>query len=123
MALEISVYRKEDESVVIVKLKGFLDTESYNQLIEKGKQLVAKKITGLILDLQDLQYISSMGISAVLTVRKMFEEQGASFVMVNVPDQIDKVFQIVKALPDVRVFENMEEADRYFAQIQKKSQA
>ncbi len=121
MALELSVYRKEDESVVIVKLKGYLDTETYNQLVEKGNQLMAKAVTGLVLDLADLEYISSMGISAIMMVRKMCEEKGASFVMVNVPVQIDKVFQVVKALPDVRVFESMEEADRYFMEIQQRA--
>ncbi len=38
--------------------------------------------------------------------------------MANVPRHIDQVFKIVQALPDVRVFESMEEADRYFQEIQ-----
>jgi anti-anti-sigma factor len=121
MALEISVFRKEDENVVIIQLQGFLDTETHTALLEKGKQLLLKKVTGLVLDLKSLEYISSMGISAIMMIRKMFEEKGASFIMVNVPVQIDKVFQIVKALPDVKVFESMEEADRYFFEIQKRA--
>ncbi|MFA5099263.1 MAG: STAS domain-containing protein [Candidatus Omnitrophota bacterium] len=121
MALQISVLRKEDESVVILKLQGDLDTETYNLLIEKGKQLLAKPVTGLILDLESLDYISSMGISAIMMVRKLFEEKSASFVMVNIPAPIDQVFQTVKALPDVKIFESMEEADSYFAEIQRRA--
>ena len=121
MALVLSVYRKEDENVVIIKLKGNLDTETHNQLTDKCTQLIAKAVTGLVLDLESLEYISSMGISAILIVRKMFEEKRASFVMVNVPAHIAKVFQTINALPDVRVFESMEEADRYFMEIQKRA--
>jgi anti-sigma B factor antagonist len=121
MALQISVLRKEDESVVIVKLQGDLDTETYNQLIEKGNQLLGKPITGLVLDLESLNYISSMGISAIMMVRKLFETKGASFIMVNIPPAIDQVFQTVKALPDVKVFESMEEADLYLGEIQRRA--
>jgi anti-sigma B factor antagonist len=120
MALQISVLRKEDESIVIVKLQGDLDTETYNQLIEKGNQLLTKTVTSLILDLEFLDYISSMGISAIMMIRKLFEAKGASFLMVNVPKPIDQVFQTVKALPDVKVFESMDEADRYLGEIQRR---
>ena len=121
MALQISVLKKEDESVVVVKLKGDLDTETYNQLIEKGNQLLTKVVTALILDLESLDYISSMGISAIMMVRKLFEAKGASFVMINIPAPIDQVFQTVRALPDVKVFESIEEADRYLGEIQKRA--
>ncbi|HQQ05907.1 MAG TPA: STAS domain-containing protein [Candidatus Omnitrophota bacterium] len=121
MALELSVFRKEDENTVIIKLKGQLDTETHTQLLDKSRQLIAKAVTGAILDLAELEYVSSMGISAILMSKKMFEEKGASFVMANIPVQIAKVFEIVKALPDVKVFESMEEADRYFMEIQKRA--
>lgn len=121
MALELSVYRKEDENVVIIKMKGQLDTETHTQLLDKAKQLITKSVTGMILDLEGLEYVSSMGISAILMIRKMFEEKNASFVMVNMPVQIVKVFEIVQALPDVRIFESMEEADRYFMEIQQRA--
>jgi anti-anti-sigma factor len=121
MALQISVLRKEDESVVMVKLHGDLDTETYNQLIEKGNQLLEKPLTCLVLDLKSLNYISSMGISAIMMVRKLSEAKGASFIMVNIPPAIDQVFQTVKALPDVKVFESMEEADLYLGEIQRRA--
>jgi anti-anti-sigma factor len=121
MSLDIGVLRKEGENNVIIKLSGQLDTESHTQLTEKGRQVMSGPATGLVLDLEDLEYISSMGISSIMTLKKLCDEKGAGFVMVNVPAQIEKVFEIVKALPDVRVFESMQEADRYFMEIQKRA--
>ena len=121
MSLDISVYRKEGENSVILKLSGHLDTETHSQLTEKGKQALSGSLTGLVLDLEALEYISSMGISSIMMLKKMCDEKNAGFVMVNVPAHIEKVFEIVKALPDVRVFESMQEADRYFMEIQKRA--
>ena len=71
--------------------------------------------------MQGLSYISSMGVSTILNARKSAEQKGAAFVMTNLKPQIKAVFDIIKALPDVCVFENMEEADRYLTQMQKKA--
>ena len=101
-------------------LSGQLDTESYQNFKDKAKAEIDKGPKTLVLDLKSLDYISSMGISAILEMRKMCEAKNVSFMLSNVPKHIDKVFKIVNALPDVPMFENMEEADKYFLEIQKR---
>ena len=38
----------------------------------------------------------------------------------NLQPQIEKVFEIIKALPDQRIFKDIEELDRYLDRMQKK---
>jgi anti-anti-sigma factor len=120
MGLQISVLTNEDEQMVVCMLVGSLDTETYQKLKDKVATQLKKTPKVLVLDLKSLEYISSMGISAVLEVRKSIEAIGGRFMMSNVPVHIDQVFKIVNALPDVPMFESREEADKYFLAIQKK---
>jgi anti-anti-sigma factor len=121
MALKIDVFKKENDDLVILQLNGSLDTQTYQQLTDIARQQMSKALNGIILDLASLEYISSMGISSILQVRQMLEAQGAKLMMSNIPDHIDQVFRTVKALPDVKVFESMEEADRYLMEIQRRA--
>ncbi len=120
MGLKISVMTNEEEKMVVLILVGSLDTETQPALKDKVAAQISKNPKALVLDLKSLEYISSMGISAVLEARRMTEFIGGKFMMANVPAHIDQVFKIVNALPDVPMFESREEADEYFMTIQKK---
>lgn len=121
MGLQISVLKKEDDELVIISLRGSLDTESHQSFRDRADKELKKKPKGLVLDLRFLEYISSMGISAVLQVHRNAEANGTRFMMSNIPESIDQVFKIVKALPpDIQLFKSIEEADQYFMEIQKK---
>jgi anti-sigma B factor antagonist len=119
MALKISVMSKDD-GVVILCLVGSLDTETHTELEVRGRKELDKSPKGMILDFKSLDYISSMGISALLLLQKQAQVRGVSLVVTNIPPQIDEVFKIVKALPQESIFASMEEADRYLLGIQKK---
>lgn len=118
MALDISTMKREEDNVVIFNLRGSLDSDTFDTFKAHALKYIDAKPRAVILDLERLDYISSMGITSVLEVRRAIEEQGGSMMMANVPRHIDQVFKIVQALPDVRVFESMEETDRYFQEIQ-----
>lgn len=118
MGLQISVLKREEDNVVIFALKGSLDTDTFDEFKQKAAKNLSAAPKSVILDLESLDYISSMGISAIVEVKKMTEDQGQTFVMINVPKHIEEVFNIIKALPNVRVFQDMEEADAYFMEIQ-----
>lgn len=118
MGLEITTLKKEEGSAVIFSLKGSLDTQTYEKFKIHADKYISRGLKALVLDLQLLDYISSMGVSAILGVRKKAEAIGGTFVMTNIPAHIMQVFKIINALPDVRIFENMAEADAYLRGIQ-----
>ncbi len=120
MSLHISVLKREEDFVLILSLKGTLDTETFDQFKQKAIKCLISPTKAMVLDLQYLEYISSMGISAIVEIRKMIEDQGGSFMIVNVPKQIEAIFNIIKALPNLQLFKDMEEADAYFLEIQKR---
>jgi len=104
---------KTRENVYSVELKGSLDTETAPGLEEKLKEIINSKPEAVILDMSGVNYISSAGISAVLTAKKELKQKNAAFVMLNLQPQVEKIFEMMKLLPMVPIFKNREEADEY----------
>ena len=119
MSLKVSIF-KRDPGVFIVALSGSLDTNTYEECDKKVQPVLVSTTRAVMFDLKELDYISSMGVSVLLKAKRIIEERGGNFLMLNVQPQINEVFKIIKALPNVPIFESVEEADRYFAEIQKK---
>jgi anti-anti-sigma factor len=118
MGLVINISKREDGGIVVA-LKGALDSESYQEFEAKMLQSIPHRPSSVVLDMRLLEYISSMGISALFKLRKLTEERGSNLAIINVPLQIQEVFRIIQTLPDIPLFKDIEEADRYFAEIQK----
>jgi anti-anti-sigma regulatory factor len=60
-----------------------------------------------------------MGLSVMVKAEKNIKERGKNLVVVNVPPQIKKVFDVVASLPAMNIFESIEEADIYLLKIQR----
>jgi anti-sigma B factor antagonist len=120
MALSVRIYEK-DPCVFVAALGGSLDSSTYQDLEKKLQPFLMESTRALILDLKSLEYISSMGVSTILKAKKVVEEFGASFAMVNLQPQIRTVFDIIKALPSMYLFQSLEEADQYLAEMQRRA--
>ncbi|MDD5644113.1 MAG: STAS domain-containing protein [bacterium] len=118
MALDILV-EEQREGVYVIKLAGELDTDTYMAFQDKLRPFAVKSAEVLIFDMTDLNYISSMGLAEIFKIRKKVESYGGNIVISNLKPQIKKVFEIVKALPSEKVFENREEVDKYLSVMQR----
>lgn len=119
MTLEVNVDKK-GEGTFAVSCFGSVDSITYRELEKTLAPFLIPSTKVLILNMEGVTYISSMGISVVLKTKKAIEENKGSFIMTNLQPQIRVVFEIIKALPNMRIFESMEEADEYLSQIQRK---
>jgi anti-anti-sigma regulatory factor len=54
--------------VTVLHVEGKLDGQTYQDLIEKGRELYAAGTRDVLLDLTDLAYISSAGLVALHTI-------------------------------------------------------
>ncbi|GAB2651395.1 STAS domain-containing protein [Arenimonas aestuarii] len=103
-----------------VALGGRLDTHSYQQLDMQLAPLLASTVNSLVLDLANLEYISSAGVRSIFKARKALAGRGGRVVVVNPQPQIQKVFDVVKAVPLNEIFSSVAEADAYLDAMQKK---
>jgi anti-anti-sigma factor len=103
-----------------VSLAGRLDTHTYGELDQQLAPVLGSQIQSLILDLAGLDYISSAGVRSIFKARKALAARGGKVVVVNPKPQIQKVFDVVKAVPLDEIFSSVQEADAYLDAMQKK---
>jgi len=71
--MEISIEKTRGKVIVsVVKLKGDLDASSYLDLVNAAKKLYDEGANNLLLDLTDLDFISSAGLASLHIITKMF---------------------------------------------------
>lgn len=103
-----------------VALRGRLDTHTYEDLDEALAPLLTRHLHSLVLDLSGLDYISSAGIRSLFKARKTLSPHGGKVLLVDPPPQIQKVLDMVKAVPLNEIFPSTAEADAYLDLMQRK---
>lgn len=116
MGLDIKVIKKRDY-VYSVELNGSIDNETAPDLEAELQEIIDEKTKAVILDMSNVDYVSSAGIRVVMWAKKTLQRSQANFAMVNLRPQIKKVFDVVKILPMIDIFDDMPEADKYIDQI------
>jgi anti-sigma B factor antagonist len=87
----MDINKKLEENKLIIKLNGRLDTNTAPELEEELKKDLPN-VTKLILNFEDLIYISSAGLRVLLSTQKIMNKQG-SMVIENVNDLIMEIFE------------------------------
>lgn len=109
----------EEPKGTVLKLIGQLDTDTAPLLATLIARLQRAPPKVLILELQDLNYISSAGLRCVFQLIKLMKNQNNRFVIFQPSPQVRKVFDIVKAVPLTSIFSSTTEMDEYLDQMQR----
>lgn len=88
----MEILKEKNDSTLILSLIGRLDTVTAPDL-EAELDASADDITELILDFEQLDYISSAGLRVLLAAQKRMNRQGEMIVK-NVNADIKEVFEI-----------------------------
>src|SRR3989338_7494691 len=118
MAIRINIEKRPGE-VYTFAISGSIDSDTYKSLEDKVSPVLNSSTKVIIFDMDGVEYISSMGLNTIFKTQRGIEKLGGTFVMTNIQPQVRKVLEIVKALPSVKIFETMEEADEYLFKIQR----
>jgi anti-anti-sigma factor len=118
MVLQILVENTESTTLRLA-LEGKLDALTATDLDRSIQNTLTPNIKTLILDLENLNFISSAGLRVFAKLRKTIKSRDGELLFTNLTPQVKKVFDIVKAVPLAEVFMNTEELDEYLAVIQK----
>lgn len=105
--------------VVVVSPIGSIDAQTYAVLDEKMDEILKQQPDIIIFDMEFADYISSTGIRVLLKTKKALKETKGRMVFMNLQPQIKKVFDILKAIPTLKVFASIEELDNYLDAMQK----
>jgi anti-anti-sigma factor len=122
MPLEIQILKDVGPGktgVITVKLAGSLDTATAPELERQLVPVLAGDVKELVFNLAGLKFISSAGLRVFSTTRKQLKERGGQAAFIHLQPQIKEVFEIIKALPGVAIFQDVAELDSYLAARQR----
>jgi anti-anti-sigma factor len=109
-----------DKNTVNVILSGQITGETCDLFDRRITELIQKKLSTIILDLSEIDFISSAGVGAIIKAKMSMLRYYGELAMVNPQPQIRKVFDIMKLLPAMNMFASIKELDDYLEKIQRR---
>ena len=122
MELQVKVQKKARDAYVVTPI-GFLNSQTYETLEDKVAPILDGLPKLVVRDMQGLEYISSAGVRVIFKTREKLSKSNGKLVFMNLQPQIKKVFDIINALPSMKIFTGVDELDEYLDAIQKKVKA
>ncbi|HEY6932486.1 MAG TPA: STAS domain-containing protein [Marmoricola sp.] len=107
MQLSIDTKRTDDEA--FVKLGGELDMLSAPELSDHLKELLDGGAQRVVVDMTDLEFMDSSGLSAILGAHQAAEEAGSALTLVSPNERVIRLVNIT-GLGDVFEIRGREDA-------------
>jgi anti-anti-sigma factor len=120
MSLDIQV-SEHGAGIKKVDLRGRLDTLTAPELDAALAAPALNNTKTLVFDMAGLDYISSAGLRCILVANKAMKANMGRTCILSLQPQIRKVFEVVRALPDVPIFKDDAEMDDYLDLIQRRA--
>lgn len=107
-------------TVVAVALDGSIDGTTYRLLDEEVGRLLAGTYKTLVLDMKNVDQVTSAGIGVIMKAKASAKHKGGDLAMRNIQPQVRRVFEIMSLVPALNVFEDRAELDDYLTTIQQR---
>ena len=82
-------------TVQFIRLSGSLDMYSFPRLETQLNTFFQQGRYAVLLDCQDLDYSGSAGLGALIGFAKLAREQGGDLKLLNVPERIFKIIELL----------------------------
>ncbi len=119
MPLEIAITAEANNGIRI-SIVGSLDGNTAPDLQQIIDAEINESVRTTIIDFKNLDYLSSAGLRVIFKTKRVMDDSGGKFLLVNLQPQIKKVFEIVKVLDHISVFKDQDEMDEYLTAMQNK---
>jgi anti-sigma B factor antagonist len=110
----MEVIEKKQDGICILALNGRLDANSSEEFREKILQLIEDGTKKVILDCENLDYISSAGLRVVLVATKEIKRNEGKIILCALQDYIKEVFEVAKFDAFLAIGASVEEAIKTF---------
>jgi anti-anti-sigma factor len=118
MSLTIAVTRTGPGAVTLT-LRGHLDGQTCTLLDREVGLALSEPICTMVLDMAGVNLVTSAGVATILKARTSLTRQKAGLAMVGMQPQVQRVFEIIRVLPLLKVFRDQAELDEYLGRIQR----
>ena len=111
----ISFETRTEEDVVVISISGQLDAFASRDLQTEFKEVIDARNHKLLLDLENMSYIDSSGIGAVVAAAQQVRKRKGDVKLFGMAPDIRKVFDLIGASRVLEIFETEQEAMNSFS--------
>ncbi len=106
----MEILKRKEKDALVISLKGRLDAVTTPMLEKDLTELMAGGERFLILDLGNLDYISSAGLRTILAVTKKLREKQGRLLLASLKSVVREVFDISGFSSIIPIFESVDAA-------------
>ena len=106
----MNIERRQVADQVVFVVAGRMDAENAPQFEQHCRACIAEGLTGLVVDLGELTYISSMGLRSFVAVGKALQDKGSALRICRLNGLVKQVFEITGLYASFLVYESVEAA-------------
>jgi anti-anti-sigma factor len=100
----------QSKDVTLLAVKGFIDTTTAPEFEKRFLSVLNEKKFKLIVDLKDVNYISSAGWGIFISEIKRIRGQKGDLVLVGMNPEVSEVFELLEFNTILKSFPNVEAA-------------
>ena len=102
--------------ITVLAVKGDIDSNTFRMVADKAETLVNQGYDKLVLDLHEVEYISSAGLVALQTIVGRAASHGGQAVLCGVTSRVGKVLELTGFANKISIFSDVAAATSSFAQ-------
>ena len=106
--LKVDIVKKLD-GVFEVMLTGPLDSETHQHFDYFLEEFTIPSTRAIILNMEGVHYISSMGISSICSLRQKSQDYKFILLMVNLQPKVKEIVDATKAMPPKAIYNSVKE--------------
>ncbi len=106
----IEIAQQENDGVVTLSLKGYMDMNSSPEVREALTRYFDKQSKAIIVDLSEVPYIDSSGIATLVEGLQWSHNSKNKFRLVGLTPTVKDIFEIARLLQVFEVFNTKDEA-------------
>ncbi|HLO28104.1 MAG TPA: STAS domain-containing protein [Anaerolineales bacterium] len=106
----LSIETDNRQSVSLMKVKGRVDSETAPELDDALTKLLQNNRNKIVLNLQDVSYMSSAGLRAMVKAYQSANKSGGDVRLAAVSEPIEVILRTVGMLQMFKMFSTSEEA-------------
>jgi anti-sigma B factor antagonist len=107
---DLSIQVRDMEGVAVMQPEGFINAHTVRQFESALEDLVKSGRFTILLDCQELSYISSAGLGAIMGLIEPIRASGGDILLCNPQRNVHSIFDTLGFTQLYRVFDSREEA-------------
>jgi anti-sigma B factor antagonist len=101
---------RKSKEIYIIDIQGELDLYNSYKLKELFMKMLEKKIERFIINMEDVEYIDSSGIGALIFISSTLKKMSLKLAITNIHGSVKKVIELTKLMNYFPIVATLDEA-------------